>query len=345
MKDLEAVYVRTCKRVCELVPQEKRREKIFPKLRFAGINEDFDVWLGKRMILIALAGIIGFLLPLTIGQYFFVLDFTTLLVPLAMAFGAGLLLAFIAIIFVYLHTYYLIEGRISMVEEILPDFMLLVSSNINAGMTPFAAFRASARKEFGPLSEEVKIASVKSLGTKSFSAALAQVGVRINSRVLNESISFFAQAMKSGGKLAKLLETSALDLRQTQEMKKELQSSTRMYVIFVAFVIIVATPLLLAVSMQFLTMIASIQAETTTGLGAETASVAFLSSELNITTDFMMIVSFILLFGNALLAGMFIGVIGQGKAKMGLKYSPLIFIVSIAALFVSNLMFSQFLGI
>ena len=128
-------------------------------------------------------------------------------------------------------------------------------------------------------------------------------------------------------------------------MKKELQSSTRMYVLFVAFVIIIATPLLLAVSIQFLGMIASIQAESNVGLGSEVGSVAFLSAEMAITPEFMMNVSFLLLLGNALLAGLFIGVIGQGKAKMGLRYSPLIFIACIVALFGSNLVLGQFLGI
>ena len=79
--------------------------------------------------------------------------------------------------------------------------------------------RAGARKEFGPLSEEIKVAAAKSLGTKSFGAALKQLSRSIKSKTLEETVSFFSQAMKSGGRLAMLLQTSALDLRRTQEMK------------------------------------------------------------------------------------------------------------------------------
>jgi len=337
-------YERLCKGLCERIPQKKREAKIFPMLTYAGVKENFDFWLGKRMILVLLAGLVGLLLPLTLGNYLQLFELSMELTLLA-GLATGIVLAAITMVMFYLHIYYVIEGRASMVEGILPDFLLLVASNINAGMTPFASFRASARKEFGPLTEEIKIVSAKSLGTKSFSSALKQLSENIKSKILNETVSFFSQAMKSGGKLAKLLETSAVDLRQTQEMKKELLSSTRMYVIFVAFVIVVATPLLLAVAIQFLSMISSIQAQSQVGGAEEVASVAFLSSEMSITPEFMTNVSYILLFGNALLASLFIGVLGEGKAKMGLKYAPVIFIASFAVLIISNGFLGQFLGI
>ncbi len=327
-KATSGAYERLCKSVCEIVPQEKRAAKVFPQLRYAGIKENFDVWLGKRMILVFLAGVIGLLLPLTVGRYFVFLDFSAFMMPL-LAVGLGIVFALATVLAFYLHLYYTIEGRASMVETILPDFLMLVASNISAGMTPFSAFRAGARKEFGPLSEEIKIASAKSLGTKSFAGALRQLTARINSKVLKETVSFFAQSLKSGGKLSKLLETSALDLRRTQEMKKDLASSTRMYVMFVAFVIVIATPLLLGVSIQFLEMVSAVQGEQLTQGSEGISSVAFLSSELNITPDFMVNISYILLIGNAILASLFIGVIGGGKAKMGLRYTPVILFASI----------------
>jgi hypothetical protein len=345
LKKLDSGYARLCKGLCEIVPQERREKKVFPLLEYAGINEDFDVWLGKRMVLAIIAFVIGFLLPLTVGKYFGLLEFLEMGFLLAVSIVLGLAFMVGTALLFYLHLYYVIEGRSSMVEAILPDFLMLVASNINAGMTPFSAFRSGARKEFGPLSEEIKIASAKSLGTRSFASALKKLGTRIKSRVLDETVSFFSQAMKGGGKLTRLLETSALDLRATQEMKKELKSSTRMYVLFVAFVIIIATPLLLAVSIQFLGMIASIQGESNVGLGGEVGAVAFLSAEMAITPDFMSNVSFLLLLGNALLAGLFVGIIGEGKAKMGLRYSPLIFVASVAVLFASNVVLGQFLGI
>ncbi|MBN2126771.1 MAG: type II secretion system F family protein, partial [Candidatus Diapherotrites archaeon] len=243
----------------------------------------------------------------------------------------------------YFNIYYAVERRTNYVESILPDFLQLVSSNINAGMSPFNAFRSSARKEFGPLSNEVKIASVKALGTESFSNALTELNKRFDSKALKESISFFAQSISSGGKLSKLLEMTSNDLRQTQEMKKELETSSKLFVLFIGFVVLIGTPMLLSISIQFLELINSIQADTVMPAG-NTASLGFLTAELAITPDFMVFISLILLLGNSFLASMFIGVLSSGKPKSGVKYFPLLLIVSVIFFFLARTFLTVFLG-
>ena len=56
------------KRLSEIIP-ETRRKKISIKLDFAGINEDIDEWIGKRIFLAILFFFIGLLIPLSLGQY------------------------------------------------------------------------------------------------------------------------------------------------------------------------------------------------------------------------------------------------------------------------------------
>ena len=349
-------YERVCKGLCERIPQKKRREKVFPLLEYAGIEDDFDFWFGKRIFLVLFAGLIGLIIPWTAGRFFNLLDFesavpvvfgemiiTLQLIPMIASVVLGIGLAAGAAVLFYLHLYYLIEGRASRVESILPDFLLLVASNVNAGMTPFSAFRSAARKEFGPLTKEIKLAASRSLGTESFQQALKELSKRIKSRSLEETVAFFSQALRSGGHLSKLLETSANDLRQTQEMRKELLSSTKMYVIFVAFVVVIGAPLLLGVAVQFLDMISAIQGESTLG-SADVVAVGFLASEMSITPAFMQLTAYVLLLGNAVLSSMFIGMLASGKAKMGLKYAPVILIVSVIVFIVVSLLLKGLLG-
>jgi len=336
-------FERIVKGLAEIVP-EPRRKKIVPMLQFAGISQNFDFWLGKKILTILIAMFLGIVFSLGLLN-FVSFDFPSAGFEILLVIGSVIGFGFAGFALSYLHLYYLIEGRSNFAEKILPDFLLLVASNINAGMTPFIAFRSAARPEFGALSSEIRIATAKSLGTESFASALKRLPLRIKSRALQEIVYFFTEAMKSGGKLAKLLETTAFDLRQTQEMQKELLTSTRMYVVFIAFLIIVGAPLLLAVSTQFLTMISVIQAENPIGTAEDLGTVAFLSSELAITPEFMTNIAFILLLGNALLAGIFIGVIGKGKLVMGLRYSPIIFVASLAIFLASNAMLGLFLGI
>ncbi|MFH1586719.1 MAG: type II secretion system F family protein [Candidatus Diapherotrites archaeon] len=321
---------RIAARISDFLPQKIKDDKIRPLLEFAGSQEDMDSWLGKRMFLAFLFAAIGFLLPLTIGPF---MEGLNLPIRIVLSFFL-MVLFFVFVLFLYfLNLYYVIENRASIVEAILPDFLLLVTANLRAGMTPFAAFRGGARTEFGPLAEEVKIAASKSLGTSSFSDALKTLSLRIRSRSLKETVSFFSHALRAGGHLAKLLETTALDLRKTQEMRKDLESSTKMYVLFVVFVVVIASPLLMAVSVQFIDMITAIIEQSPSTAGSPYNP---FPSDFDISVEFMRNLSYALFFGNSLLAGIFIGTLSDGKGLMGLKYFPAILMACFLVFFVAE---------
>jgi len=339
----------------DFIPEKKKKSAVYNALTYSGHRVDFDIWLGKRIFLIGLLGVIGFLLPWTVGKTFgffnfektaniIIGDFAILIFtePLFVSIVLSMAMAGITTALLYLHIYYKIESRTAIVESVLPDFLMLVSSNVSAGMTPFAAFRAAARKEFGPLSEEIKVATAKALGTQSFTEALLNLKNRIKSSQLEETVSFFGQSLRSGGKLSALLETSANYLRDIQEMRKELLATTKMYVLFVAFVVVIGTPLLMAISVQFLVMVTNIQAQSS--FDSSGSPVGFLSSQLNITPEFMEMAALLLFFINALLSSLFIGVLNKGKAKLGLINFPLIFIATVIVFFIARTVFSQFLS-
>ncbi len=310
------------KRLSETIP-EKIRKQISIKMNYAGIKQDIDEWTGKRLFLSLLFGLIGILIPVSLGNFF---SLTELNIQIIYGIILGTIFFLLTLLLYYLHLEYQIEDRRKRTESVLPDFLLLVSSNLRSGMTPFEAFKNSSREEFGPLAEEIKIITAKSMGIESFRDSLKQLEKKIDSRILKESISFLSESMKSGGKLAKLLEASAEDMSETQELKKEMISGTKMYVMFVLFVIIAATPLLMSISVQFLDMISSIQTEQTTG--NTELNLGFLNSQLAITPNFMQNIALILFFGNAILSSLFIGILTERKARLGVKYSPIIFIAT-----------------
>ena len=306
-------------------------------LQYAGSKDDERVWIGTRLFLSILMAAIGFLTPysiiplynvLTGSEIYFEPQLRLILMFLFAMFG----FVFTAAIF-YLHILYVIDGRKKMVEAILPDFLFLVGNNLRSGMTPFYAFRSAIRPEFGPLSEEINLATKKSLGIQSFSDALKGLAVRIDSKILADTTKFFAQALRSGGRLALLIETSANDIKQTNILKKELISSTRMYVLFIMFVVVIASPMLLAVSVQFLSILSSIQTDTAQMSGVGNAeisnSVGLTGAEITITPEFMKMMGQIIIFVNGLLASVFMGVVGGGKIRDGLKFAPVICIVGL----------------
>ncbi|MFA5126127.1 MAG: type II secretion system F family protein [archaeon] len=320
-----------------IVPRKILDTKIRPALVYAGSKDDPRAWVGIRIFIASLIATVGLLIPYSLfplinvifNQEIYFEPQIKILLMIALA-----IVGFIStLILFYLHISYVIDGRKKMVENILPDFLFLVGNNLKSGMSPFYAFRSAVRPEFGPLSEEIKIATQKSLGVQSFSDALRDIGKRIDSKVLSDTTKFFAQALRSGGHLAQLIETTATDIKQTNQLKKELITSTRMYTMFILFVVIIASPMLLAVSVQFLSVLSTIQLKTggisgmnndeimkQAGLGAGT---------ITITPDFMKNISYFIIITNSLLASIFMGILGGGRIRDGLKFAPIMSIIGL----------------
>tara|TARA_Y100000310_G_scaffold343799_1_gene453091 strand:- start:3027 stop:4016 length:990 start_codon:yes stop_codon:yes gene_type:complete len=278
------------------------------------------------------------------------LSFTgTLLIPYAFSRGFEIkYLIFGTIIFIlieltaYLLIYFKAEDRTKRVEEVLPDALQLIASNIRAGMTPFRALKLAARKELGPLKEEIEHATAKSLGIESFSRALLSISERINSEILERAMKLFTTAMRSGGHLATLLEELAKDIEETKSLKKDLVTSTKTYTAFIMFTIIIGAPLLLAISIHFIKVITAMQAKagtTTAGFG-----LGMLAGEIVITADFLTNMAISMLIITGLLASILLGVIAEGKPKHGFRYAPLIITGSLVIFVVLRYAVANFFG-
>ncbi|MFA5106001.1 MAG: type II secretion system F family protein [Candidatus Micrarchaeia archaeon] len=320
------------------------------RLAHAGIEAEPEVWIGSMVLVVALFSVVGFLVPFSILPHLGVYSFDLVGLSgseIVFITGVGLLFAglfaVISIVLIYMHLYYLVHGRTSRVEEVLPDFLMMVAANLRSGMAPFAAFRLAARPEFGPLEKEIKIVAAKSLGTESLSTSLLQLTARIDSPLLGRTITFFEQGLRSGGKLAELLESAAEELREMEQLKKELALNTRSYTIFLFFVVIVGLPLLLAISGQFLTTFAKIQSSLDAG-SITSATTALTAPKLTLSPNFVFQMAFVIIFGTCTLVSLLIGVISEGKFLYGVKYVlPLAIATSIIYLVIRALV-SSFIG-
>ena len=92
---LQTTYERISKSLAGLL-QKNRKEKIFDELTFAGVKDDFELWLGKRIFISILAAIIGALLPITAGKYFNILAFEQQTITTPIIYCAALGTAFFA---------------------------------------------------------------------------------------------------------------------------------------------------------------------------------------------------------------------------------------------------------
>ncbi|MCD6415016.1 MAG: type II secretion system F family protein [Candidatus Diapherotrites archaeon] len=242
----------------------------------------------------------------------------------------------------YMLLYYATEGRRKLVERILPDFLQLIAADIRAGVTPFAALRASARKEFGPLEYEVQYATAKSLGTGSFSDALEEISRTIHSRVFERVIKLFSTGIKSGGQLSALLENSAHDITETQELNKQLVSSTKMYSIFILFNIVVGSPLMLAISLQFVDMVSTFSSFSSGGESIE--GLGIMGGGETLPPEFLFQSAIVIIVLTSLMASAFMGVINDGSVRNGLKYFIPLSVISLVMFSIFKVLVNQIIG-
>jgi pilus assembly protein TadC len=331
--------------------QKETNTRLAKLLVYAGIDEPSDMWLGSR---ITIALIIGFLLSISPVVLSYLLN-KDLGFGLPGNYKLVYMIGYMMILFIigltgtltlfYLHLYYLIHDNTKRVEEVLPDFLLMIAANMHAGLTPFAAFQAAARPEFGPLEKEVKKVAAYSLGTESFTDALNALTNNIDSNVLRRTIAFFENGLKSGGKLANLLETAAEEIRDLDELKKETILNTRTYTIFLIFILVIGLPVLLAISTEFLTMFTGMQAEISSSSQSSLQGIAgMISPSLSLSSEFVNNAAIGLIFLTALLVSIFIGVISEGKILYGLKYMPPLAVGAYIIYFIIKTMLHGFLA-
>lgn len=296
---------------------------------YSGEKGNSDLWLGSTTLLAFFIFVIVNLLSWNLYG-----GFTAVYV-----IGAAILFFLVELVS-YMIMYLKMVDRTKRVEKVLPDALQLIAADLRSGMTPFQALRLSARKEFGPLSEEIRYATSRALGTESFSETLMRISGRIKSDLLDRSIRLFVTSMKSGGRVAQLLEELSRDIAERNSLKRDLATSTKTYIMFILFTIIFGTPLLFAISIRFIEVLSGIQAKagiTTAGFG-----MSFLAGQISITPEYLTKIAVVSLVVTALLASMLISIISEGNPKYGLKYSPFIMGGSLLMFVISRYLIAVF---
>ena len=320
----------------KLLPQGLIRS-VEAHLVFAGIDENPLSWAGRRAALLLLFTFLAMLIPLVNAIYTFENPLETEQRIFSLIYGSlgwGLV-SFAAIFTVfYTHIYFIIDDRTRRVEKALPDFLILVVANLRAGLTPLNAFIAACRPEFGPLSEEVKESAKKLTGGESISVMFLDLGSKFNSELFRNVVGFFDRAARSGGRLADILESSSEYVRRVEELREEVILLTRAHTIFLLFMVVVIMPFLLSVSAQFTKLVSDIPVIT----GDSSVAIPLFSGSVRIGQDFILNASRFMLVLVSVMVSLLFGIITRGQAFYGVKYSPLIILLSLMMFEVSRVL-------
>jgi len=228
------------------------------------------------------------------------------------------------------------DNRAKFTDEILPDALNLISSNVRSGLTPDQAFLLSARPEFGPLQVQIRKSAKLTLSGVSIDDAIQTIPENIYSKTLKRTIDLLVEGIIKGGSLANLLDGLANDIRQTRILRKEVEAFVMMYAIFIFFAAGIGAPLLYGIS--------SYLVETMQKLGSAvpvqqtfTGSSKFMTFQsIKINQDFMRMYMLAALGVTSVFGALLIGLIQEGSEKAGLKYIPILAVLSISIYFLSR---------
>ncbi len=326
-------------RVAGLLPRNAR-EWIGKEIQYAGLEYDADKFIGFIFIVGVLLAVVSFLASFYIvklGQANSIAAFVTVFAVI-----------FAGAIFWISST---ADSRGSQVEKILPDALQLISSNIKSGLTTERSLFVSARPEFGALSTALKKASKRLMVGERLERALFEISANIKSNVLERTMWLISEGIKNGGQISQLLVQLSNDLREENALKAEVSSNTAMYVMLIFFSAACGAPALFGIS----SFIVGVMTEQTANIGLDPEVMQGYSAKnpalgligiptSTITEDFIVIFSIVDLLITSIFASLVLGVINSGSEKGGVKYFPMILIISLVLFFITRVVVTVAFG-
>jgi archaellum biogenesis protein FlaJ (TadC family) len=223
------------------------------------------------------------------------------------------------------------SSEIKKMEEVFPDFIELMSSNLRAGMTIEKALLLSSRKEFAPLDKEISLLGKDIITGKEINHALLDMALRINSEKIRKTIEVIISGIKSGGNISVLLEETAVNMRERAFIEKRAASNVLMYEIFIFFAVAIGAPVLFGLSSALVQIMTNILS--TIPVGQMYTNAPFTLTKITISVTFITYLSIAFLIATSFLASMIIGLVSKGDEKSGLKYSIPLMAISVLVFF------------
>lgn len=299
-------------------------------------------WSVEKLLKVMIVGAIALLIIVSFALY--VLGFKYYI-----DFGAGIGAGAIFVVVVYMILEYMIDGRKTKVEDMLPDYLQITSANLRSGIALDRAMLLAARPEFGFLSEDVKDMNRRIFGGENFDVALRNLASKYRSYQLSHAVRMILESLRYGGAMADLIEQISKDMRAQQMTQKEVSGQLFMYSIFIAFAGLIAAPVLYGLTAQMIVVTDAvwkgILAQNPGGLPS--TGISFLKpSPPKITpTQYhnFSIAAIVVICG---FASLIMSAISSGSAIKGIKYLPVFIIIGIIIfIIVQTLIAGIFAGI
>ncbi len=236
-------------------------------------------------------------------------------------FSIQIFFAVLIILLIYFYLDIRIYQRTKKMEELLPDFLQIVSSNLKGGMSFENSLFGAIKPRFSVLANEMSEVSKKVMTGYSVGVALQEFSSKYDSPMLGRSIDLMISEVESGGHITDVIDNLVGTLKETQTLKKDISASAVTYMIFIGAIVIFIAPLLFALSYHLLIIIMGFVGK----LSSVTArsDLPLLSvKQVQVDPFQFKIFSYAALLIISFFSSMIVSILEKGSIKSGLKYIP-----------------------
>jgi Flp pilus assembly protein TadB len=254
------------------------------------------------------------------------------------------LVAMLIVLSIYFYLNIRIYQRTKILEDMLPDYLSLVSTNLKGGMSFEKSLWSAIKPEFGILANEIGLVSKRVATGNDISEALQDFADKYNSPILTRSIDLIKGEVLSGGTISGVIDSLVVNLKKTKALRQEMVAATLTYMIFMAVIVIAIMPALFALSKQLLIILMKFGSRVGTGFEASSSSSMFKFTVANISPDQFQIFSVVAIGIIAVFTSMIISTIEKGDIRGGIKYIPLFLAGAIIMYFVFLVILESLMG-
>jgi type II secretory pathway component PulF len=218
-------------------------------------------------------------------------------------------------------------------EEMLPDFLQVVSSNLKGGLSFENALWGAIKPRFTILADEMAEVSKKVMTGHDVGSALYELGQKYNSPMLRRSAHLMISELESGGNIADLIDRIVVTFKDTSSLKEDISASSMTYTIFISVIVIFIAPLLFALSFHLLIIILSFVAKLSVTT-SRVESLPFTFTDVVVDPGNFKLFSITAISIISFFSSLIVSIVEKGNIKSGLKYIPIFLIGSLFMYFV-----------
>jgi pilus assembly protein TadC len=242
-------------------------------------------------------------------------------------FVVQILLSAFIMVAVYFFMNMRIYKRTKLMEDLLPDYLALVSTNLKGGMSFEKSLWSAIKSDFGILAREIGIVSKKVATGNDVIDALEEFGKKYSSPVLRRSIDLLKSEIISGGKVADVLDQLVVSLRKTRELKNEMVATALSYMIFMSSIVLVVTPALFALSRQLLSILLGLGKKISSSVQPGSTFFNFTPPQIDLNSFNIFAITAVGVI--SIFTSMIVSIIEKGDVKAGIKYIPMFLMASL----------------